>query len=309
MGVTELSEIMMKLLKSSVAPSSLQLYKRAWALMRETFSYINQNSNLQIMLPLSVSSMSFYVAYLHRENYAPSSIVSYVSAIGYIHRISGFKDPTTTVIIQKLIAGSTRLGPRFDLRLPITIILLDQLSQSADKVISCYYHRILLKAMFCVAFFGLMRLGELTVSQHGQVLLQLQQLTMSNDKAIVNISHFKHNKSLKPVDIPMEKQDSENVCPVFNLAKYLQVRGYKPGPLFCFPQEKPVSRRFFVSKLKFLLKFCGLDVSRYRSHSFRIGGASYYADLGCTDSQIRRLGRWNGNSFIDYIRAHRLVSK
>ena len=43
------------------------------------------------------------------------------------------------------------------------------------------------------------------------------------------------------------------------------------------------------------LAYCGLDTSRYRSHSFRIGGACHAADRGYSDAQIRALGRWKSD--------------
>ena len=51
------------------------------------------------------------------------------------------------------------------------------------------------------------------------------------------------------------------------------------------------------------LKFCGLDTSRYKGHSFRIGAASHAADKGFSDAQIRTLGRWKSDAFHLYIRS------
>ena len=45
------------------------------------------------------------------------------------------------------------------------------------------------------------------------------------------------------------------------------------------------------------LTFCGLDPSRYKGYSFRIG-AAHAADRGMTDAQIRTLGRWKSNAFF-----------
>lgn len=74
-----------------------------------------------------------------------------------------------------------------------------------------------------------------------------------------------------------------------------------PGPLF-IDCGKPITRNIFVEKLSWAVKSCGLDSSRYKGHSFRIGAASYAADRGLSDSQIRTLGRWQSNAFTKYIR-------
>lgn len=52
--------------------------------------------------------------------------------------------------------------------------------------------------------------------------------------------------------------------------------------------------------------FCGLDTSRYKGHSFRIGAACYAADKGFSDAQIRALGRWKSDAFKVYIRSDTL---
>ena len=75
-----------------------------------------------------------------------------------------------------------------------------------------------------------------------------------------------------------------------------------PGPLFRLADGSPVSRAIFNDKLSMAIKYCGLDPSRYKGHSFRIGAASYAADAGMSDSQIRALGRWKSDAFHKYIR-------
>ena len=71
---------------------------------------------------------------------------------------------------------------------------------------------------------------------------------------------------------------------------YLSLRGSRPGPLFCVADGSPVSRYIFIYKLSMAIKYCGLDPSRYKGHSFRIGAASYAADAGTSDALIRALG-------------------
>ena len=45
----------------------------------------------------------------------------------------------------------------------------------------------------------------------------------------------------------------------------------------------------FTSYLLAAIIFCGLDPSRYRGHSFRIGATSHAAEPGISDAQIRIL--------------------
>ena len=299
---------MRDLLAASVAQSSLQLYRRAWTLFRECSSLLSTSNNVLITIPVSGSHVAVFVTYLHSEGYAPTSIISYVSAVGYLHRLLGLQDPTSGTLVQKLLAGAAKVHVPKPPRLPITILILHRMLVDIDSIIHVKYHRLLLKAMFTVAFFGLMRIGEVTMSKNKQIPLKLSQVVFSPDKVTISISLFKHNKSNKPVEVYLERQEDSVVCPVFNLANYVLLRGYAVGPLFAFPDLSPVPRQFFSKNLKLLITFAGLDFSRYLGHSFRIGGASYYAELGYTDAQLRLMGRWGSNAFIKYIRHVRALS-
>ena len=292
-----------------MAPSSLKLYRRSWVLFQQCTYEINPSHKGPIILPISVSQLSVFISYLHTQRYSPASIVAHSSSIGYLHRLSGFYNPMSANIIQKLLAGVTKVSPPTPPRLPITIGILVQLMNSVDQVVSHHYHKVLLKAMLSVGFFGLMRIGELTQSKEHLVPLHMDQLNFTPYYMSINITHFKHNQKLKPVEIPIQRQSIQEICPVYHMSAYLLLRGFQQGPLFAFQTLTPVPRQFFSKNLGALLSFTGFQGDRYKSHSLRIGGASYYASLGYSDSQIRLLGRWDSNAFVKYIRSARALSK
>ena len=270
---------------------------------------INPSHQGPVSLPISVSQLSVFISYLHTQGYASASVVAHTSSIGYLHRITGVPDPVSANIIQKLLAGVTRVSPPAPPRLPITIGIMASLLHSVDQVIIHHYHRALIKSMLTVGFFGLMRIGELTMTKEKVVPLEIHQLTFLPTYVSVSITHFKHNQKLLPLEIPLQIQSITEICPVRHLSYYLSLRGYAPGPLFAFPSMKPIPRQFFSNHLSRLLSFSGYQLDRYKSHSLRIGGATYYASLGYSDSQIRTLGRWDSNAFVRYIRSARALSQ
>ena len=239
--------------------------------------------------------------------FSSASITTYITAISYVHKIGNFEDPTLHFIIQKTLAGVNRLTGKLDSRLPITIFILAKLTQALSDSVSNKYHRVLLHAMFTTAFFGLFRIGELTSDGNSVVSLEFTQCRISDRVLNVVIKHFKHNVSQHPILLTLKQQSDELICPVRAMQNYFTVRGSQPGPLFCFLNKKPVTRNFFSQKLKFCLNFCGYDTKRYKCHSFRIGGASYFSSLGYSDSQLKTLGRWNSNAFLAYIRSQRYI--
>ena len=95
---------------------------------------------------------------------------------------------------------------------------------------------------------------------------------------------------------------STDISPVHALLDFITVRGYADGPFFLNSKGLAVTRARFDKVLKTSLSYCNLDTTRYKGHSFRIGAASLASDRGCTDSQIRMMGRWKSESFKKYIR-------
>ena len=76
-----------------------------------------------------------------------------------------------------------------------------------------------------------------------------------------------------------------------------------PGYFFCHADQIPISVYQFNVARQQCCSYCGLDSSRYKSHSFRIGGACHAAETGYSDAQIRPLGRWKSYAFKVYLRS------
>ena len=64
----------------------------------------------------------------------------------------------------------------------------------------------------------------------------------------------------------------------------------------------PITRSFLNSQLQLSLKFSGLNLKNYKSHSFRIGAATTAWAKGFSEEQIQQMGRWNSEAFKKYIR-------
>ena len=283
----------------------MAVYRRAWTLFRRCMASFRLPHYSSSSLPVAPAHLATFISYLSCNGFASATIVSYTSAIGYAHRMAGTHDPTGSYLIQKLLAGVTRLSPSQDTRLPITGIVLNMLINTLPSAISNQYNATLLRAMFAVAYFGLMRTGEITSTSYARASVLLQDLSLTPSYATIAIRKFKHNTGNRPFDIVLPAQSSP-ICPVEALQDYLHLRGYASGPLFVFPDGSPIPRNFFVSRLRQCLIYAGLDPTLYKSHSFRIGGASHYAQLGYSDSQIRLLGRWKSDAFKRYIRSQRI---
>ena len=75
-------------------------------------------------MPISPPTIALFVANLYKRNYACSTVNTYVSAIGYSHKLSGFSDPTKVFFVLQMLKGYGKLHSRLDCRLPITLAVL-----------------------------------------------------------------------------------------------------------------------------------------------------------------------------------------
>ena len=303
---SELLEHITVLTQAALAPSTQKTYKRAWS----TFGlFSTEVLNQKMPLPLSVSTISLFVAYLYSKHFAPSTISTYLSAIAYVHKMLSLPDNTRSFLIDKLVTGTYRLSTTVDTRLPITIPILNKILLHLPAVISSSYEICMFKAMFLFAFCAFARIGELVAVQNvpEHHIMQLDDISFTYVQSVakeVNVCFrkFKHNVKLGAKTISFSHGDAI-ISAVHSLLHYLQLRPKAPGPLFCFLNGQPISRSYFDKILHNCLKCSQLDSSRYKGHIFRIGAATTAAERGLSDSQIRAMGRWNSNAFRKYIRS------
>lgn len=260
--------------------------------------------------PSTSATVALFVAYLTHKQLGPKTILTYLSAVGYVHKMLSLSDPTQSYLIQKLVHGAFRLRPSADVRLPITVPILNKLIDAADHVANVIYDRVLIQAMFLFAFSCFARIGELTYTSADttQNILQLSDVATeipagSTQASSISVTFrmFKHNTKGSPKTITFSHGPTQ-LSGVAALIRYLQVRPRSPGPLFCLADGSHVTRSYFDKFLHKCLSFCRLDSSRYKGHSFRIGAATHAANRGVSDGSIKMMGRWNSDAFKKYIR-------
>ena len=290
-----------------MSKTSKTVYRRAWALYNEFLSCINNEESHAVVIPLTSQKVLEFISYLHLNRLASATITTYITAISFVHKMANQYDPTAVFCVQKILSAINKIHGKQDSRLPITLILLSRLTLCLPNSVRTKYHRTLLQAMFTTAFFGLCRIGEITKQPDGVVSLEFNQIQINSLFLTLSITHFKHNKAQRPILLKIFRQDDQSICPVFAMLNYMNVRPNVDGPLFCFPDGKAITRNFFTKNLKSCLTCCGMDTKQYSSHSFRIGGASYLASLGLSDTQIKTMGRWDSYAFLRYIRNQRYI--
>ena len=172
---TQLAEDLTNILKSALATSTLQSYKRSWLVYR---SYLGE-----VMLEQVISLPQDPI----------TSIASYMSAIGYAHKSASVSDPTQSAIVQKAVMSLKSKGHSLDTRSPITLSVLQTLIDPLSSASFPNFDKALMQA---VAFYGLFRIGELLATTGGAAqfrVIQLRDVRFSVKGMVIVVSNYKHN--------------------------------------------------------------------------------------------------------------------
>lgn len=281
-----------------MAKGSWSIYQRAI----DALSAFLTQFNIEGTLPISPVVLGFFISYMHNKQYAASTIETYVSAIGFVHKLYDEKDPSGSFIVKKAIQGVKKDRPTADVRLPITQPILHKLVDAIHHCADTLYKQTMYASMFRLAFAAFLRVGEMAMSHKNEDnILALRDITRNQESGGIRITFrkFKHSGGRKKV---VEIARQQRSCPVQALEKYLHIRGQQPGYLFQWPTGKAVKREEFNRILQSTLNFCQLDPLTYKTHSFRIGAATHAASLGYSKMQLQEMGRWRSDAFLKYVR-------
>ena len=149
---------------------------------------------------------------MFQRNYAASTANTYISALGYSHRLAGVHDPTKIFWVIEMLKGYGKLGSRLDTRMPITLPILRSILQQTPTICGSDYRRYLFTAMCTTAFFGFLRVGEITCCPRSSAVLQLDQVgrLLDNSGNIVGFKltfkNFKHSYNQRAVSITLNRR-------------------------------------------------------------------------------------------------------
>ena len=264
---------------------------------------------ININLPVQIGTICLFITHLYSLGLRYTTIRNYASAITFVHKISGWADPISDQRVAKLLQGVRNLQ-QSDSRasLPITKPLLHSLVDAIPFCTPEPYLRTLYKTIFLVCFYACLRVSEAVISANDQHTLTIGQITRTRAGFTITFRSYKHsNHSGGDLPIFCLAPSLDPYCPVSSLDKYLSIRGRTPGPIFVNQSGAPVNRQQLVQFLKACVSMCGLPVSKYSTHSFRISRATQLSFEQVPEDQIRQIGRWKSNAYLKYIRHQHLT--
>ena len=94
------------------------------------------------------------------------------------------------------------------------------------------------------------------------------------------------------------------ICPVAALHQFMALRPVtsRSAPLFVNARGTPITSKVFNTMVRAILSRLGLaDTRRYSAKLFPVGAASEAFSLGFFLDDVKGLGCWNSDAFMDYI--------
>ena len=296
-----------------MAASSKEAYNRAY---KQFLLFVKSKFPLAPSPTKSIDTehVVLYIAHCYQKGLAPSSVNTQISAISFINKLAGGPGISNDFVIRKVLQGYEKARKSTDRRLPITPLILKQLIESVAFTCNSNFCRILIKAMYLLAFHAFLRIGEITGSKgkmKNSILRENLTFVGQPEPSALHLTliNFKHSAGKHTPTFVIKASEQPNLCPVRAMKEYCDLRAHLSGPLFSFMDGTPISRKFFSQHLQFSLKWAGLDHTNFKGHSFRIGAATSAAAMGIDEQTIQIMGRWHSSAFRKYIRIPTLALK
>ena len=199
-------------------------------------------------------------------------------------------------------------------RLPIQCGLLELILFEIERVYSQQpYLDILFKTLFVIAYYGLMRPGEVTKSQH-VVKAKDVHVGLNKEKIMLVLYTSKtHDRGNIPQKIRITSNKTEKTgkyaerhfCPFKLITEYLLTRPEYTSDeeqFFVYSDRSPVTAEQARKLLRKILKLLGLNDKLYDLHSARIGRTNDLLKFNYSIEEVCRMGRWRSTCVYKYIR-------
>ena len=283
---------------ASTAPNTLATYKQGL----NCYNAFCVEVQGKCIWPPSLNDVVQFVAYMSLKALSFATAKAYLAGISYYCKTQDKPDVTNHFLARKVLEGLRRQKRQNDTRLPITLQLLDRIIKILPNICTNTYETSLFSAAFALAYFALLRVGEVTYTLSNHCISKNDILLNYKDYTIeVKVRHSKTDQLGKGEKVLIPKV-LEPVNPFQMIEEFLKKRPGFSGALFCHFGGDPLSRYQFTSVLKKALHYLGMESKNYKSHSFRIGAASDLAQQGKSEDEIKIAGRWKSHAYRSYIR-------
>ena len=230
--------------------------------------------------------LMLYCAHLVTDRKVQSATLkSYVSAIKQTLLTDGYQWNHNLFMISTFTESCQLENDVLTTRLPIQKRLLETILFEVGRMYKKQnYLEILYKTMFCFAYYGLLRIGEIANGDHP---IKVTNVHLSKDRTqllVILYTSKTHGRRHRPQKVTIKAEPRIRFCPVKLANLYSEMRESYSSPnenYFMFSDGyTPVEPHHVRNTLKRALKNLGLKEYLYDTHSFRIGRATDLEKMG-----------------------------
>ena len=253
-----------------------------------------------------------FVGYLVKNNRKTATIRSYISAIKSVLRDDGVELNEDKYLLSCLTRACKYHSSGIRIRLPIQKRLVNLLLNATQNLFEAnnqHYLGCLYRAIFASAYYGLLRVSEITSGSHPIRAVDVHIASNKHKILFVLRTSKTHWTDKKPQLVKISDYSNKlKHCdnnPFIIIKEYLNLRGpcsSNDEPLFIFGDKSAVKPIHMRNTLKKLLDIVGLNPANYSTHSFRIGQSLDHRKMNFSVDQIQILGCWTSAAVYTYLR-------
>lgn len=302
--LTTLQQDLLHTQRQAFAKGSLKNLKSQW----KKFLGFSVNRGV-LHLPVSLQDLCLYIQFLTRSLKCPKSIRNYVSGLKTLHLLLDIPFPSYTELQLKLtFRGVDRSLCHVPHQAePITTAILSQIHQVLNFSLPLH---VVIWCLFLFSFFLFARRSQFvpdsTSPSHTSNLVSRQDISVQGDLVLVTFNWTKtHQTGGKPLVVPLAKIPGSILCPVTAFSHMVQLIPAPPlTPAFVVPFSgsfRPITYHFYQTIIRSCVSALGLEPSKFSSHSFRRGGASFAFSIGIPGELIQSQGDWKSEAYKLYL--------
>ena len=258
--------------------------------------------------PISVESISLYVAYLVAQKRAYGTVLNHISSLKHAHQFAGYQLTwSSDYHFQLLLRGVKRfLGQAVSRKSAMTPSILHAAFALFDFSIPLHAA---MWALLLVAFFTFLRKSNLVPDNRRQIspkVITRANLVFMSSGANIHVSATKTIQcQQRSLILPIPAIPGSRLCPIFALRRHLAIN---PGPVsaplfsvFSGSGLEPITYKQFCVFLVRVVSKLNLDPLLYSPHSFRRGGATFAFDCHIPSEIIKLQGDWKSDAYLVYL--------
>ena len=238
------------------------MYDRAWDNFNKHLELYEKD--LQDIKELDIIE---FIAFLSLGQLAQMTIATYISRVHHHLRLRNLPTFEDNFMLKLVLKGVSNLHVQVDVRLPISLDILQCMIVALSLVAANPYDAALYTAVLSAGFFGLLHPGEMVHSEHA---LLASNVYISCSKVVCLLPTSKAHKGPVPQSIHLYKQPNL-ACPVTAFTNYSKIRSSQGGQYFIKVDGTPITNLDLTNILRQLLQFLNLPHHHFKPHSLRMG--------------------------------------